>query len=103
DRRLGRDGLRVPCPRQPAGGRRRAGLGAAAGRGLRLGPGLMPTIDLDQVALREVNGALHRLPANGGEPWLLLNPKGRHNIAVGLTAPVAVEVRGHAGYYCAGM
>ena len=39
DRRLGRDGLRVPRDRGPAGRRRRADLGARAGRRLRLGEG----------------------------------------------------------------
>ena len=31
------------------------------------------------------------------------NPDGAHSIAVGLNAPVRVEILGHAGYYAAGM
>ena len=31
------------------------------------------------------------------------NPGGRHAIAVGLDAPLEVDVDGHVGYYCAGM
>jgi glutamate synthase domain-containing protein 3 len=31
------------------------------------------------------------------------NPDGAHNLAVGLNAPVHVEIFGHAGYYAAGM
>ena len=33
----------------------------------------------------------------------ILNPRGRHALAVGIDAPVNVEVDGHVGYYCAGM
>jgi len=33
----------------------------------------------------------------------VLNPRGRHALAVGITAPVTIEIAGHAGYYCAGM
>ena len=33
----------------------------------------------------------------------VLNPDGAHNIAVGVDAPVEIEVDGHAGYYAAGM
>ena len=33
----------------------------------------------------------------------MVNPNGAHAIAVGLTVPVHVEIRGHVGYYCAGM
>ena len=33
----------------------------------------------------------------------MLNPDGAHSIAVGLDAPLEVEVDGHAGYYAAGM
>lgn len=31
------------------------------------------------------------------------NPDGAHSLAVGLNAPVHVEIFGHAGYYAAGM
>jgi glutamate synthase domain-containing protein 3 len=33
----------------------------------------------------------------------VINPGGRHAIAVGLDAQVEVDVDGHVGYYCAGM
>ena len=33
----------------------------------------------------------------------VLNPDGAHSIAVGIDAPVAIDIRGHAGYYCGGM
>lgn len=59
------------------------------------------TFDLAQTPLREVNRFLHQ-PSNG-QPVQILNPDGAHNIAVGLDAPVEVEIAGHAGYYAAGM
>ena len=33
----------------------------------------------------------------------MLNPRGAHALAVGIDAPIEVEIEGHAGYYCAGM
>ena len=62
-------------------------------------------VDLAQTPLRELNARLH---AAAGEPaaprrWRVDNPDGRHAIAVGLDAPLEVDVDGHVGYYCAGM
>ena len=31
------------------------------------------------------------------------NPNGQHHIAVGLDAPLSVDILGHAGYFIAGM
>ena len=33
----------------------------------------------------------------------MLDPAGRHAIAVGATGPADIEIDGHVGYYCAGM
>jgi len=64
----------------------------------------MPTIDLATTELREFNGALHALRPDTNETvWRVLNPRGKHAIAVGLDAPVRIEVEGSVGYYCAGM
>lgn len=64
----------------------------------------MPAFDLRERPLRELNRALHALRADTNETlWRVANPDGRHSIAVGLDAPVTVEVEGNAGYYCAGM
>jgi len=64
----------------------------------------MATIDLAHMPIRELNAALHKLRPNTNEThWRVLNPRGQHSIAVGLDAPVLVEVAGHVGYYCAGM
>lgn len=60
------------------------------------------TFDLAQTPLREVNHYLHH-SLTEGEKITILNPDGAHNIAVGLNAPVDVEILGHAGYYAASM
>jgi glutamate synthase domain-containing protein 3 len=64
----------------------------------------MPTVDLAQTPVRELNAALHRLaPETNETHWRVLNPRGRHAIAAGIDAPILIEVEGHVGYYCAGM
>ncbi len=64
----------------------------------------MITVDLAATSLRDLNAALHRLEADTNEThWRVLNPRGRHAVAVGIDAPIRVEVEGHVGYYCAGM
>ena len=64
----------------------------------------MPIVDLSQTALRELNGSLHLLTPDTNEThWRVLNPRGQHAVAVGVDAPVVIEVEGHVGYYCAGM
>jgi glutamate synthase domain-containing protein 3 len=62
-------------------------------------------IDLAQTPLRELNARLHAAATDPDTPqrWLVENPSGRHAIAVGLDAPLEVEIGGHVGYYCAGM
>lgn len=80
--------------------------------------------DLTQTSLREINQHLHHnlmksthndvqtLQCNvstdiGNTPASknikIINPDGAHNLAVGLNAPVDVEIIGHAGYYAASM
>lgn len=60
--------------------------------------------DLRQTPLRTINHFLHHAPVhNGGQTVKILHPDGAHNIAVGLNAPIEVEIVGHAGYYAAGM
>jgi glutamate synthase domain-containing protein 3 len=64
----------------------------------------MRMIDLAQTSVREFNEALHCLDAQSNQThWSVSNPDGRHCLAVGLDAPVIVEIHGHAGYYCGGM
>jgi glutamate synthase domain-containing protein 3 len=63
-------------------------------------------LDLARTPLRQVNAWLHRELA-AQSPSVrrveVLNPAGMHNIAVGLDADVEVVIRGHVGYYAAGM
>ena len=64
----------------------------------------MESLDLARLTVRDLNEYLHKgLPGSGVETIEVLNPDGAHNIAVGLDVPVEIEVRGHAGYYLAGM
>jgi methylamine---glutamate N-methyltransferase subunit B len=60
-------------------------------------------VDLAVTPLRELNAALHRVPPDSRERWRILNPRGAHAVAVGIDAPLDVEIEGHVGYYCAGM
>ncbi len=65
---------------------------------------MMATVNLDEVDLRTLNRRLQGREGNPDETQFeILNPKGRHAIACGLDAPLSVRVRGHVGYYCAGM
>jgi len=64
----------------------------------------MEVVDLALCSKRELNRRLHSLPAATNEThWRIENPQGQHSLAVGLDAPITVEIAGHAGYYCAGM
>jgi glutamate synthase domain-containing protein 3 len=58
--------------------------------------------DLRRDSLRETNQFLHG-DLSGVSNVRIENPDGAHSIAVGLNAPVHVEILGHAGYYAAGM
>ncbi len=60
--------------------------------------------DLTQTPVRQVNNFLHHdMIHNRGQTIQILNPDGAHNLAVGLDAPVNVEIMGHTGYYAASM
>jgi methylamine---glutamate N-methyltransferase subunit B len=64
----------------------------------------MRTVDLATTPLRELNQLLHKQTAGTNETqWEVLNPKGQHALAVGVDAPLNIEVKGPVGYYCAGM
>ena len=61
-------------------------------------------VDLSATPLRELHTVLHGLgPDTNRTAWRLLNPEGRHAVAVGLDAPIDVMIEGHVGYYAAGM
>jgi glutamate synthase domain-containing protein 3 len=62
------------------------------------------TFDLATSPLRDLNEALHKTSGeSNARRWRVLNPEGRHAVAVGIDAPVTVEIDGNVGYYCAGM
>lgn len=64
----------------------------------------MPVFDLSITPLRELNSALHGLAAGANDTaFEVINPRGHHAVAVGIDAPVTVDIKGSVGYYCAGM
>ncbi len=68
-----------------------------------MGEGLK-TFDCGGRSTREINTFLRDAAGRGPETEVvLLNPDSRHNLAVGLTSPLAIRVEGHVGYYCAGL
>lgn len=58
-------------------------------------------VDLSASSVRELNALLQEVEGPGA--YHVLNPAGRHNLAVGVTAELEIRIDGHAGYYCAGM
>lgn len=62
------------------------------------------TVDLEATPLRDLHAELHALPPDTNRTlWHVANPRGRHAVAAGLTAPISVTIDGHVGYYAAGM
>ena len=59
------------------------------------------TFDLAEATRRKLNQALHE--AADGESFEVVNPRGAHAVACGITADIEVVVRGSVGYYGAGM
>ena len=57
-------------------------------------------LDLAALDRRSVNQLLQEA---GRGDFTILNPNGTHALACGLTGPIGVTVKGHVGYYCAGM
>jgi len=64
----------------------------------------MRRIDLAEAGLRSLNQDLHR-QTDGTKDlhWEIVNPRGLHAVAAGVDAPLAIDIRGSVGYYCAGM
>ncbi|MFA5949696.1 MAG: GXGXG domain-containing protein [Hyphomicrobium sp.] len=64
----------------------------------------MRSFDLSVSPLRELNAALHTIEDGTNETeWEVTNPRGMHAVAVGIDAPISVDIIGPVGYYCAGM
>jgi len=67
-------------------------------------PAGVQTIDLATTPLRELNARLHAIgPDATPSRWRVVHANGAHAVAVGIDAPIEVEIEGHVGYYCAGM
>jgi glutamate synthase domain-containing protein 3 len=64
-------------------------------------PATALAFDLRSDTVRDLNRHLHGPEAAGRIQ--VVNPDGRHAIAVGVDADCEVEIEGHVGYYCAGM
>ena len=62
----------------------------------------MVALDLAKLSVREANERIREAGA-GGDDVEILNPDARHHIGVGLIHPITVQVRGSAGYFCAGL
>ena len=64
----------------------------------------MIELDLRREGLRAINARLQSLAKDTNQRhWAILNPMGQHAIACGLDGPLTIDVKGHAGFYCAGM
>ena len=58
-------------------------------------------LDCSRLSTREVNAALAALP--DGARAQITKPWGRHNLAVGLTSRITVDIDGNAGYFTGGL
>jgi formylmethanofuran dehydrogenase subunit C len=59
------------------------------------------TLVAAELSTRAINAALRALPDGGNVT--IAEPKGRHNLAVGLTNRIGVTIDGNAGYYIGGL
>lgn len=60
-------------------------------------------VDCASLSTREINQQLKALAAEGVPAVKVLNPDGRHNLAVGISHPIAIQFQGSVGYYCGGL
>jgi methylamine---glutamate N-methyltransferase subunit B len=61
----------------------------------------MESLNCEDLGTRAVNQRLRSLP-DGGRARLL-QPRGRHNLAVGLSSLLSIEIEGNAGYFVGGL
>lgn len=59
------------------------------------------TLDCEELTTREINTRLKQLP--DGSTAQILNPGGRHNLAVGMPNKINVQIEGNAGYFIGGL
>lgn len=58
-------------------------------------------LNCDELGTRAVNQALRALPE--GVATTVVAPRGRHNLVVGVAAPIDVTIEGNAGYFLGGL
>jgi methylamine---glutamate N-methyltransferase subunit B len=66
-------------------------------------PATRTILDCNGLTTREINQQLKAIAATGQASVTLLNPAGRHNLAVGLETSMLVGFEGSVGYYCGGL
>lgn len=59
------------------------------------------TLDCRELSTTEINRTLRAAP--DGAVIRILEPRGRHNLAVGLRHPCAITIEGNAGYFIGGL
>lgn len=59
------------------------------------------TLDAAELTTREINARLRQMP--DGARAVITQPRGRHNLAVGLTNRIGITIDGNAGYYIGGL
>jgi methylamine---glutamate N-methyltransferase subunit B len=59
------------------------------------------TLDAADLTTREINARLREMP--DGARAVITQPRGRHNLAVGLTNRIGITIDGNAGYYIGGL
>ena len=59
------------------------------------------TLDAARLTTREINAALRALP--DGSAVTITEPRGRHNLAVGLVNRIGITIDGNAGYFIGGL
>jgi glutamate synthase domain-containing protein 3 len=60
-------------------------------------------VELDADDVRRLNLELRRLADAGAREIVVHNPRSRHNLAVGQTAPIRIRFEGSCGYYLGGL
>lgn len=60
-------------------------------------------IDCASLSTREINQKLKALAESGISHVKVLNPDGRHNLAVGIAHSISIQFQGAVGYYCGGL
>jgi glutamate synthase domain-containing protein 3 len=61
----------------------------------------MVTLNCSDFTVREINQRLRELP--GGTTVTIVEPHGRHNLAVGLEKQLEITIDGNAGYFIGGL